>query len=276
MNKIFIILVCLLFSVSMAFSIEKVMQDAVDAYERKDYLQAIAGFKELTHDRKDFALGYFYLGNSYYALGSNQEAALNWKLSLKYDKYNTGLYLNLGNAYYNLSNYTEAIKYWKKAVVVDPENYLLWNSIGIYNYAFISNYMESITDFKKAIALKKDFAEPYFHLGNIEGHYRDRPDNAIEYYQLAVKYNPKYAKAYDNMGSAYARKKDIKNTISSFEKSVKYDPNNPRAYYALGSCYLEQKDKKRALKAFQNFLRYAKPDHPKYNEVKKAIETDFK
>lgn len=51
-------------------------------------------------------------------------------------------------------------------------------------------------------------------------------DKGITQFEKAVKLQPGYVTAWNNLGDAYEKKKDYKSALKAFEEVMLFDPNN--------------------------------------------------
>lgn len=51
-------------------------------------------------------------------------------------------------------------------------------------------------------------------------------DKGITQFENAVKLQPGYVTAWNNLGDAYEKNKDMKNALKAFEEVLLFDPNN--------------------------------------------------
>lgn len=51
-------------------------------------------------------------------------------------------------------------------------------------------------------------------------------DKGISQFETAVKLQPGYVTAWNNLGDAYEKKKDLKSALKAFEEVLLFDPNN--------------------------------------------------
>ena len=144
------------------------------------------------------------------------------------------IYYELGHLYLNKSDKIHAVTAFKLAQELNPENPYYNNSLA---YAYIK-------------------AELY--------------DDAIDYYQLAIKLNPDAewtSIVCHALGAIYA---EIKNNFeaaeATFNAGIVLDPNNVDIQLSLGDLYMAQNDLDRAIKTYcdaisvepENYLTYAK------------------
>ncbi|KAG1360716.1 hypothetical protein COCNU_09G001790 [Cocos nucifera] len=71
----------------------------------------------------------------------------------------------------------------------------------------------------------QDLAQVYNALG--VSHVRDNKlDKGIAQFEKAVKLQPGYVTAWNNLGDAYEKKKDLRSALKAFEEVLLFDPNN--------------------------------------------------
>ncbi|KAJ6884709.1 tetratricopeptide repeat domain-containing protein PYG7 [Populus alba x Populus x berolinensis] len=71
----------------------------------------------------------------------------------------------------------------------------------------------------------QDLAQVYNALGvsyTLDG----KLDKGIKQFEAAVKFQPGYVTAWNNLGDAYEKKKDLKSALKAFEEVLLFDPNN--------------------------------------------------
>lgn len=78
--------------------------------------------------------------------------------------------------------------------------------------------------------------------------------DAKKYYQLAVKANPSYAEAINNLGTVEYSRKNYRRAINLYRRALRYTPNSASIYSNLGTGYFARKDYKNATVAFQKAL----------------------
>ena len=144
------------------------------------------------------------------------------------------IYYELGHLYLNKSDKINAVSAFKLAQELNPENPYYNNSLA---YAYIK-------------------AELY--------------DDAIEYYQLAIKLNPDAewtSIVCHALGAIYAEvKNNFEAAEATFNAGMVLDPNNVDIQLSLGDLYMAQNDLDKAIKTYcdaistepENYLTYAK------------------
>ncbi|XP_061945605.1 tetratricopeptide repeat domain-containing protein PYG7, chloroplastic-like isoform X11 [Populus nigra] len=71
----------------------------------------------------------------------------------------------------------------------------------------------------------QDLAQVYNALG-VSYILDGKLDKGIKQFEAAVKLQPGYVTAWNNLGDAYEKKKDLKSALKAFEEVLLFDPNN--------------------------------------------------
>lgn len=117
---------------------------------------------------------------------------------LKKEKGTAQEYYELGTLYLDKKLYVQATKLFQKALStkeeVEPENRaLVYNALGFTHFA------------------------------------QQQYDLAVRQYKEALKLNPEYVKALNNLGHVYERKQLVAPALEAYEQSLQYEPNNATA-----------------------------------------------
>lgn len=120
------------------------------------------------------------------------------------------------------------------------------------SYIIAKDFMQA-QNYKLAIeglqlALKQD---PKFVLAldDIAVCYRQLEDydNAVKYYKKSLDIYPEGEYALMNIGVVYSLKSDYKTAIDYYERLIKYQPNNAEGYFGAGKNYLQLNNDEKAL-----------------------------
>ncbi|MCS7025124.1 MAG: tetratricopeptide repeat protein [Bryobacteraceae bacterium] len=79
-------------------------------------------------------------------------------------------------------------------------------------------------------------------------------DEARKQYEKAIKLNPKYSEAINNLGTIYYAKKSYRRAVNAYKKALQISPNAASVYSNLGTAYFARKKYEDALKAYQRAL----------------------
>lgn len=123
----------------------------------------------------------------------------------------------------------------------------------------MKDYEAAEPDFKKALSLNASDAVANNNYGTLLFD-RNRFDEARQHFETAVRYNPRYAHAFNNLASVYGvlgeserraatedpanrdrhllnAKMNFETAISYFQRSIKEDPDYSMPYYLMGMTY---------------------------------------
>ncbi len=120
-----------------------------------------------------------------------------------------------GDIYMARRMYREAIDAYREA----PQNSaVIWNKIGI----------------------------AYHQMTNL--------DQAKKHYERALKINPKYPEAINNLGTVHYARKSYRRAVNQYKKALKLSPSSASIYSNLGTAYFARKKYKEAFDAYQQAL----------------------
>lgn len=109
-------------------------------------------------------------------------------------------------------------------------------------------------DFDEAIELRPDYPAPYYSRGvtNIlTGRYRE----AVDDFNMYMRFNQRDADAYANRGTAYLHLQDTVAAYEDFGRAIRTNREYPRGYLERGSLYMEQGRYDEALADFDTAVR---------------------
>lgn len=86
-------------------------------------------------------------------------------------------------------------------------------------------------------------------------HQMSQLELARKNYQRAVKLDPKYPEAINNLGTIYYAQKDYARAIRCYKRALKLSRDSASMYSNLGSAYFGRKDYKLATEYYQHALR---------------------
>jgi tetratricopeptide (TPR) repeat protein len=77
---------------------------------------------------------------------------------------------------------------------------------------------------------------------------------AEKYYRLALRVDPQYAEAVNNLGTIYYAKKSYRRALNQYKKSLRLNAQSASVWSNLGTCYFARKDYERAAEALRKAL----------------------
>ncbi len=161
------------------------------------------------------------LGEIYYIMNLNQQAATYLQRALAEDSSNADAHLKLARIYEKMGNPDKAAKEYGMALTSSSEN------------QEIISALENI--WKQKVAASPDNAENHANLGAIYQK-KGNLDAALEEYKLAEKLNPSNATTRLNLGTLYQQKKDYETAMEAYDSILKLYPNHAMAYFYKAQC----------------------------------------
>ena len=80
-------------------------------------------------------------------------------------------------------------------------------------------------------------------------------DLAKKSYERAIRLNPKYPEAINNLGTIHYAKKNYRKAVSQYSKALKISPNSASIYSNLGTAQFARKKYKEAMEAYETALK---------------------
>jgi tetratricopeptide (TPR) repeat protein len=117
--------------------------------------------------------------------------------------------------------FADALDYYEAAHKKQPSARIM-NKIGMMNL-LLMRLDSSKKDFERAIKMDPNYADAYNNLGAVE--YQDRHlKPAIKRYQQAIALNPEFATYHSNLGTAYMERKQFDKAAAEYARALQIDP----------------------------------------------------
>ncbi|MDA8760805.1 tetratricopeptide repeat protein, partial [Amylibacter sp.] len=161
-----------------------------------------------------------------------------------------------------------------KALAIKPDYAEAYYKIG---NAFKDQHKlkEAIKAYKKALSIKPDYANAYNNMGNVFKE-QNKLEEAIKAYKMALSIQPDYANAYNNMGTALQEQNKLEEAIEAYNKALAIKPDHADTYYNIGNVFKEQNKLEEAIRAYNKALSI-KPDYADaYNNMGIALQEQNK
>jgi len=177
----------------------------------------------------EFARNYLSYGSIFFQRGYFEQAESSFRQALRDDPGSAEAFYGVGSACLNLGKTAEARANFQRAVELAPSypdtlpN--AWNNLGL--------------------------------LATREG----RTDEAIGYFQQALKVNPDHLIALENLGNAYRQQKNWEQARKVLEHAVAVSPGDPESNYSLGMVFAQTNETAHAYEYLQRALK-SRPAYP--------------
>jgi tetratricopeptide (TPR) repeat protein len=158
-----------------------------------------------------------------------------------------GLESDKGDTASSIKSASDSVKYYPASA---KSHYLLGKS-----YIVSGRFSEAETELTTALDIDQKYAPAYFELGNLYYKLRKYPDS-IDKYNLAVKYDTRDYRAYNNLGAVCQMTNKFKEAETAFLKVKELYPKFAGVYKNLGILYeTKMQRKKDALAMYQEYLK---------------------
>jgi len=118
--------------------------------------------------------------------------------------------------------FADALDYYEAANKKQPSARIM-NKIGMMNL-LLMRLDSSKKDFERALKMDPNYADAYNNLGAVE--YQDhRLKPAIKRYQQAIAINPEFATYHSNLGTAYMERKQFDKAAAEYARALQIDPD---------------------------------------------------
>lgn len=175
-------------------------------------------------------------------------------------------------------NIDETIDYYNKLLEIDEADPQIYYELG-HLYLKKEDKLHAIVAFK--LALEKDIDNPFYNNSLAYAYVQaELYDDAIEYYQKAIKLNPdqKWTSIVcQALGSIYYQvKENSEAAIASFQAGIILDPDNSEIYLSLGDVYMAENELDNAIKAYCDSINANPEDYRAYAKAGIALwEKDY-
>jgi len=168
-------------------------------------------------------------------------------------------YKKRGDHYYFSKKYKEALADYERALHLKPDDLEIYNYIGII-YFETGEYSEAIKYFLQAVEKDKDYYQPLYNLGltytqlGKQNGTREDHEIAIGYFEKALKGNPLYADAYNQIGLIYEYYEEYDKARTIYLKALEINKDYVQVKINLGNTYYRQNDFEQARKYYDEVL----------------------
>jgi tetratricopeptide (TPR) repeat protein len=178
-----------------------------------------------------------------------------------------------GDVFMARKMYREAIEAYQKGPADSP---VTWNKLGIA-YHQLLDLPKAQKNYEHALKIDPKYSEAMNNLGTVfYAHKRYRA--AIGRYTAALKLKPEAASYYSNLGTAYFARKDYKKAALAYQTAVKLDPDIFENRGTFGTTLQE-----RSVEEYAKFHYYLARTYAKAGQndrallyIRKALEEGFK
>jgi tetratricopeptide (TPR) repeat protein len=114
---------------------------------------------------------------------------------------------------------------------------------------------EAIEWYQKALKNMPDYIDALYNTGSIYGRDLANPDSGIYYLRLAVQYDPQRADAWNNLGVFHFNKQQYRDAVSYYNRALGLKDSYMEAWFNLGNAYVNLGIADSAKFAFEQSVR---------------------
>ena len=195
----------------------------------KDILQAIT----IDSNNSNF---YVTLSDIFFASGKSSQSKRSLEKSLLLDPNNKEALMRMAELYLYVKDNKKSIEYLDKVLKQDinfPKAYFIKGM----NFKEMGDTAKAISSFQTTIEQDPQYYNAFIQLGLLYGVKRN--PLAIDYYNNALRIDPKSTEAMYNMGMFYQENNQLNKAIETYTAMLKMDPQNKFANYNLGYIHYE-------------------------------------
>ena len=217
-----------------------------------EYPEAITALQQAVQSQPGFVPAWNYLSVAYRESNQLDKALAAINKAIQLQPNNPNVYAQKLAVLISLKRYREAAAAINKAIELSPRA-VFYVVRGVVRYES-GDKPGAIDDFNQAIKFNPKYAEAYFGRGGVRLQSGDKP-GAIDDFNLAIKFNPNFAEAYFVRGGVRFQSGDKPGAIDDFNQAIKFNPKYAEAYFGRGGVRYELGDKPGAIDDFNQAIK---------------------
>jgi protein O-mannosyl-transferase len=153
----------------------------------------------------------------------------------------------------------EAAQFHPSSFILHPS--LLWVACGVAIILYsamtrqqIGYWKDSETLLRHSLAVTGSGEVPLTFLGTALGQ-KGQPDEAIRQFQAALRLNPDFAPAHNELATTLGQKGQLDEAIRQFQEAIRIEPGYTLVHFNLGNAFLEKGQTDDAIREYREALR---------------------
>lgn len=218
---------------------------------KQDYKEALTAFKNAILKKADYNEAYYQAGWCCNALENYETAVELLKKYMPADEKNKKNKSNeLGFSYYKLQRATEAIIEYRNTIALSPNDGTALRGLANVYYEIEEDYDNAIEYFEKAVKEDEEDSRPiYYKLGWLYND-KERYDDAIKILLKAIEYDSEDSGYREELGYAYYQKEEYEFALTQLNKAINLDDASKLGYYYKGLCFIATNRKGEAMSIY--------------------------
>lgn len=204
----------------------------------------------LTENPKDtsalFARAKFFVSQR-----KSDSAIIDLQHLIKIDSTKSAYFLLMGDVYLATNRTRFTKQALEKAVKLSPNNVEAHMKLAEL-YLYVEMRQEALNEINAALRLDQKYPKAYFLKGMI---YKEIGDTSLAFssFMTTIEQDPKSALAYEQIGLLFAGRKD-KRAIDYYQNALRIDPKNSLTRYNLGMFYQETGSVAAAMEVYKELI----------------------
>ncbi|MBF0316607.1 MAG: tetratricopeptide repeat protein [Nitrospirae bacterium] len=199
--------------------------------------EALDEFKTAIAIDNNFVDPRYYLGTIYAAQDRIEDALRQWRYVVSLNPDHERIYVDIGDAYMQQGKLQDALGEYKKALRLGKNNAAIHIKM-CDAYKRLGRETDAALTCQTALqANTKEIKDPtvYFRLGLMHENQGNLDEAAIQY-SMAIKLNPDYADAHNNLGVILGKQGKIDEALNEISTAISIRPDYADAHNNLGLC----------------------------------------
>lgn len=192
--------------------------------------EAIKYYLEAIKYQPQHSEAHSHLAQIYQQQNKITEAIDHYQKSIDVNPHHANTQINLGSLLVKQGDFADAVKHFEQALETEPKNIDALFNVGT-TLILLNKPDEALKYFMQLLPLQPE-AETYYNIGVIYMA-KDRHQDAIYYFNEAVKKKPDYFDALLNLGATYLKIENYSAAIENYEKAGQLQPDNKEVQYIL-------------------------------------------
>lgn len=210
---------------------------------------------------------YLIRGNILAALGSNNEAMLDFNRVIRFWPDSARVYCARGMLYQSMGQLNQAQEDFGRAMEIDPQDPQTFFSQGLL-YFEMDNTEQALEYFDQAIQTDRTFADAYTLRGEVLVSL-EAFEKALEDFTEALNLDQTNSRAYRNRANLARKVSEYESAISDYSQAILYDPSDSESYYNRGFIYAMQERYDLAVSDIRKSLELDPEDGLRYGNLAK-------
>jgi Flp pilus assembly protein TadD len=224
-------------------SIPDMLESAVRHHRARQRREAEAIYRQILARHPDCDAALHLLGVIAMESRRSKAAAELIRRAIAINPAVAGYYNNLGNALRNTREYDQAIAAYRQALTLDPQFAMVHYNLGntLLDRFHFDDLDEVIRCNETALRLQPEYPEAFNNLSMALYRQGKHPE-AIAACRTALRLKPDYAEAYSNLGNSLMELGDFDECTAAYREAIRLKPDFVIAHYNLAIVLLLQGD----------------------------------